>query len=111
MAKHSLYDSEPHMEHDEHGKVHVKKKEKGEHKDGAVDHDGTAGHLPVHERHASEIKEMHARHLKELGDMHERHKSDHKLMHTRHEKEMGHTSGGQSTVDKPIKKVEEGAKA
>lgn len=120
MAKHGLYDSSPKMEHDEHGKVHVTKPA---HKEGKEHKSDTSANLEVHEdhemhgHHSLERHLLHAKHEHEHAmhkggdkkEMHARHLKEHKEMHTRHEK-MGHTSGAQSTVDQPIKKVEEGAK-
>lgn len=123
MAKHNMYDEEPHMERDEHGKMGVKKKEKS-HPEGKGKHETKADNLEVHEghemhaRHSMDRHMMHAKHEHEhmthkgggKEEMHTRHEHEHKEMHTRHEKEHGATEGSKD-VGEPIAKIEKGAKS
>lgn len=115
MAKHSMYKDSPKMEHDEDGKVKVKKSEKHADKADEMDKDkkpaaakDIAG-VETSESHAEDIKEMHKRHHTEFRDMHARHETEMKSMHTKHQKTAGATGG--STVDAPIAEIEKGAKA
>ena len=110
MSKHSMYSENPHMEHDAHGKVHVKK-EKTDKGHGMKKEENAADDMEVHtshhmehmhmgHRHVKERMDMHARHAEEhmqhakmhghehKGEMHKRHHADMKAMHARHETEM-----------------------
>lgn len=94
MAKQGgLYDKSPKLERNEKGDVAVKKPEKKE-----ESKEEPSGPVTAHERHMAEMKDVHARQLKEYEDM-----------YTRHQKDAGATNGSPN-AGAPIKEVEKGAK-
>lgn len=138
MAKHGLYENSPTMEHDDEGKVRVKKnadKKTEEKMDKGHGAEGASSHLEMHTRHAHERLVMHHRHMHERMGMHERHHMEHmhhkgekaelhgrhhaelKDMHGRHETEhkamfSKHEKEGYAggELGKPIEKIEKGEK-
>jgi len=118
MARHSMYDETPKIEHDGEGKAHVKKSEKKKEPAKREEASASSG-LPTHVRHAAERRDMHSRHEMEhsvhdasnagsKSEMHTRHIKEKKDMFTRHEKDTGATSGS-NDVGIAIKDIRKGA--
>ena len=102
MAKHSLYDNTPKMEHDDEGTVKVTKKAAEKNPEVKKEEGG----LPAFIRHAHERRETHSRHELEHSthdnskgkssskkEIHARHEKEVKEMHARHEKELDASAG------------------
>lgn len=96
MAKHSMYDETPKMEHDEEGGVKVKKPEK---KSDTGEHDTAP---------EDDVKEMLKQH-EEMKKMHDKHQADSLERIKKHVAKKGATAGSDD-VGAPIKDIEKGAK-
>lgn len=94
-----LYGDSPKLERDEGGSMKIKKSEKKANKSEGEDI-GSGDSIPVTARHSMERMEMHHKHMRDQhthdvgkhGDkkeMHSRHMAEVGAMYKRHEKEMG----------------------
>lgn len=94
-----MFGNSPKMERDESGSMKIKKPEKKD-MSGEKEDPGTGQEMPVTARHSMERMEMHHKHMRdqhthdmgEHGDkkeMHDRHMTEVGAMYKRHEKEMG----------------------
>lgn len=99
MAKHSMYDETPKMEHDEDGNVKVKKSAKPAPEDDAGD---------TGEPDGAGLDELIKEH-KEMKAMHDKHQADMMARIKKHATKPGATSGS-NDVGAPIKDIEKGAK-
>ncbi len=100
MAKHSLYDDSPHIEHNDKGGTSVSKakpsEKHAEHESDGQNEKGVKGEgFSVDEHHAMQRLDMHHRHVKERLDLHTRHAMEHRLhkgpkheLHKRHENDL-----------------------
>lgn len=97
MAKHSLYDENPHLEHDEEGNVKVKKSDKKKSAAGDTGEPDGEG--------LSELLRQH----EEMKKMHDKHQADSMARIMKHSKKAGATSGS-NDVGEPIEEIEKGAR-
>lgn len=110
MARHErMYKDSPRLDRDEDGKMGIKKGPSEDEKKSSRTSDGTQG-MEIHERHASERREMKHRHIGEHLAMHHRHELEHahhkhgskELLHERHERELKEMHGRHESEDKSM---------